>query len=641
MFAKPQNGARLTPQARFWWGPLFLRFLRFLRFLGFFGFFALLGILGTSSAQPALPDAPDATQPQPTLAHTQELLRVQNLVRANVLGLAREILETRGPAAQPTPEWLQWERQLWTLYRVQGLWRELYERTQQLPPAFPLDIRQEAQLQAVTALTALQQGSAARELIRAQLPARDTSQLHLRRLRQALIAAYLADDLLVEAHIAMRNFRRDYGVGETDWLLLSAGVLLRSGNFDGAINLLAPLDPPEARLLRLYARLGNRSLTPAQVVERALKIRDSPRGHSLAREIQAVMAEAHRATDQLQPLAGVLEDYLLAPASQNPGLGVYPRFEIADLFEVYEKIAHDEANAAGLLVGEEQRWLEHARQLPPDARVARRSLFAWLADVARASKLRQDAMDSYVTELIDIRRTALIAQVFGPQARLGKLSLGGETGLRLSAHALDNGDFQLAAEANANLSALPAGIDRNRWLLQAGRVDIFAGRYRQGGAKLSEWIESLEGLDAQQTDTILQPIFDLQTAEQHPIALELLYQVNARAPAGGQRREIAYWIAESYHGDAQYLVAADWFLHSALQQADGFDRWGQAARFRAAEALMEGGLFGDARRLFEDMLVRADSDASRNALKQKLQRLWLLESGSANFRDRASPDHDR
>lgn len=612
VFTNRQNGLySLTRPARFMWGPLLL-----------------LGVIGGSPAQSIPADAGEtASQSAPS----RELLRVQNLVRANVLDLARKILETRGPALQPTPEWLQWERQLWALYRLQGRWQKLYARTQLLPPAFPRDIRQEAQLQAVAALTALHRSSAARSLIRIQLRAADASQQYKRRLRQALIAAYLADDLLPEARIAMENFRRDYGSGETDWLLLSAGVLLRSGDFAAAINLLAPFDRPEARLLRLYARLGNRSLTPDQVIDRALELRASPPGKSLRRKIQAVMARANITAGRLYPLANAIEDYLLAPAPDNPALnGVYPQFEIADLFDVYAKIAHDAANKAGLLIGEERRWLDHARRMPPSSTVARKSLFAYLADGAQSPDFRQSAVDGYVNVLMDTRRTGLIGQLFGPGARLGKLSLGGESSLRLSAHALDNGNFQLAAEANANLSALPAGVDRTDWLLQAGRIDILAGRHRQGAAKLAEWIESFAALNPAQTDAILQPIFDLQTVEQHPLALELLHKVDERAPAGKYRREIAYWLAESYHGGGQYTTAADLFLHSALQQAGGFDRWGEAARFRAAEALMEGGLLADARRLFEDMLARAESDASRSALRQKLQRLWLLESSPQN-----------
>ena len=591
------------------------------------GAMLFFGVIVTGLAQVVEPDVETNTDKIKTT--TPELIRVQNLVRANVLGLAQEILETRGPAIEkkPSHEWQQWERQLWALYRVQGKWQKLYERIDQLPPTLPDAIRRESQLLAIKSLTALQRGSAARHLIRSQLLVADESQPHKRRLRQALIATYLADDLLPEARIAMQHFRMDYGAGETEWLLLSAGVLLRSNNPNAAVNLLAPLNQPSARLLRLYARLGNRSLMPDEVITRALEFRALPQSASLERHILALTAQANIAAGKFYPLAEVLEEYLLAPPPSDPGLNrVYPQFTADDLLNVYARIAEEEANLVGLLVGEEQRWFDHARQLPPESAVARRSLFAHLAVTAQDPALRRNSVDGYVDALIDIRRTALIERLFGADTRLGALSLGGQTGLRLSALALDNSDFKLAAEANATLSELPAGVERTDWLLQAARIDIFAGRHRRGAAKLTEWIESFDALDAAQTDAVLQPIFDLQTVGRHALALELLRQVDARAPTGKHRREIAYWLAESYQGSDQYHTAADWFLHSALLQDDGFDRWGKAARFRAAEALMDGQLFADARRLFEDLLTAADSDASRSALKQKLQQLWLLES---------------
>ncbi len=595
--------------------------------LGACGAVGVFGVVGICHAQPRQFGEGESQS-------AADLARVRNLIRANVLGLAREILETRAPALQPTAQWRQWERQLWALYRVQGAWQALYERTRRVPPSFPPPIRRQAALQAIEALIALRRGEAARHLIRQQLPA--APETYRRQLRQSMISAYLADNLIEEARIALARFRRDYGTWEEDWLL-GAEVLLQSGDADGAVNLLAPLVQPEARLLRLYARLHNRSLTPDRAVDHALDLLTSPQGKGMEREILAVIAQANIEAGKLYPLVDVFEDYLLTPTPHDPASRrVYPQFTARDLLDVYTAIAREQGNRAGLLVGEERRWLEHARRIPAKSTVARKSLFAHLAAAAGDSQVRQEAIDGYVNILIDTRRTALIERLFGDAAQvgLGELSLGGETGLRLSAHALANGDYRLAADANANLSQLPAGVARTDWLLQAARIDIFAGRHRTGAAKLDEWLAAFNRLAPEQIDAVLQPIFDLQTVAQHDLALALLHKVEARIAAGGEtdkyHREIAYWLAESYHGSGQYDLAADLFLHSALQQADGFDRWGEAARFRAAEALSAAGLFDDAKALFEDLLARADSEVRRSTLRQKLQRLWLLQSNHAD-----------
>ncbi|MGI9310570.1 MAG: hypothetical protein ACR2P7_03430 [bacterium] len=612
------------------------------------------------------PRAPTLAAQAPVLL--PKLTRVRNLVRANVLGLAREILETQGPPPRANDEWLAWERQLWAVYRAQRQWRRLHARVASIPPSFPAAIRREAARQAIDALNALQQGAPARALIRDQLLAADASAdadnaHHLRHLREALIESYLNDNLLADARIALERFRADYGARGIKWPLLAAGVLLQSGDADAAINLLAPLDQPAAKLLRLYARLRNQTLTPLLAADRARgllpteadettdetvnkkannKPNETPAAMALRRDIHAVIAQAQREAGAPQAFAEALESYLSATELESESTSsptardIYPRFTSQDLLDAYRVIAQHEANRAGLLVGDESQWLIHATGLPDDDAITRRSLFAHVAYVAHRaapdaqSALRRRASDAYVGALIAAERAVWIARMFGADAPLGELVLGGEVGLRLAAHAVARGDYAAAADANARMVALPPTLARADWLLPAARIDILAGDYQRGAARLNQWIESFERFTPAQTDAVLQVIFDLQTAARHRLALVLLHKIDARAPRGKHRREIAYWLAESYHAEAQHRVAADWFLHSALQRADGFDRWGEAARYRAAESLQHANLFAAARRLFEDMLARADSDARRNAVQQKLQTLHLLEAASAS-----------
>lgn len=592
----------------------------------------LLGVSGNCAA--AQPDWLQYEAEVPSFS--QKLVRVQNLVRANVLELAQEILETegptlKGPKLQSSKQWLQWERQLWALYQARGQWQKLYRRVQRLPSNLPPLVQQEVQLQAINALTALQKGSAARDLIRQLMVSDDVSGEHpqqiKRQLRQAIISAYLADGLLPEARIAVDSFYKDYGSSETDWLLLSAGILIQSGDPSAAVNRLAPLQQPAAQLLRLYARLSDQTLTPEQVIELARKLLVTPQGQPLLREIHAVIAQANRNASHLQAFANSLEEYLLTTTARNPQLfRLYPQFTIQDLVDAYTTIAQQQANADGLVVGDEANWLEYAQAMSPDSTIVRKSFFAYLAKGAKNQAVRQQASDAYVDVLIETEQTDLIDQLFGEQAVLGKLTLGGATGLRLSAYALEKNNFRLAADANANLSELPADTDRADWLLQAGRVDIFAGRYQQGGTRLNEWIESFRSITEQQTITVLQPIFDLQTVQQHQLALPLLHKVRERATKNKHRREIAYWLAESYDDIGQHRLAADLFLHSALQQADGLDPWGEAARFRATEALMNHNLFDDAKNLLEEMLGRARDENWRSVLRERLQQLLLLQS---------------
>ncbi|MEJ2177064.1 MAG: hypothetical protein P8Y12_03745 [Gammaproteobacteria bacterium] len=528
-----------------------------------------------------------------------ELLRVRTLVRANVLELAERVLEHQGPPLLPNGEWLNWERQLWALYRAKGSWQELFDRVQSIPPAFPGSVHFEASQQAVTALIALGQGVRARIILRDLLLSGIVSERDKLSIRQQVI----------------------------ERLLLSARIALQSGDPDRAVNLLAPLDEPEARLLRSFARLKNESMPPGQVLEVGARFMQQQEFENLRKPVLAVMAEAASTAGSTVKVSDLVEQYLLAESSHNESLNrALPVFTTQDLMDVYGKIARQEANRAGYLGGEESGWTEFARLMSPVQAAARSAVWAYIAQTTDNRLVRQNAIDTYINGLIDKDRTALVHQLFGVNKPMGELDLSPITGLRLSTLAIDRGDVQLAADANANVSGPPPGMDYAEWLIYTGRIAIIAGRYEEGATRLEKWIASNQRLTPEQTDKVLQAIFDLQTVDQHQLAIPLLEQVNQKSPGGKYTREIAFWIAESYSATRQHIKAADYFLFSAMQKDNGFDQWGESARYRAADALMEGNLFTDARSLFEDLLRRATEDTRKQALQQKLQQLWLKES---------------
>ena len=211
---------------------------------------------------------------------------------------------------------------------------------------------------------------------------------------------------------------------------------------------------------------------------------------------------------------------------------------------------------------------------------------------------------------------------------MGPLDLSADVGLYLSNLALEKGNVRLAAAVVNSLSEVPSGMNQADWVLHVARVSIIAGRYEEGANRLANWISGYDRLSPDQTDQVLQPVFDLQTVKQHHHALDLLALINPRSPSERHQREIAYWIAESYRETKQYIRAADHFLFSALKKADGYDQWGESARFQAADALMQANQVSDAKVLFEDLLSRAREESRKNALRQKLQQLLLLDSYS-------------
>ena len=568
------------------------------------------------------------------------LQRVRTLIKANVLNLAQLILETEGPPSVPNKAWLNWERQLWKLYRIRGNWQGLYQRTRQIPPAFPQRIRKEARVQAINALIALNDGKKARTLVRQQLFSSDLLEFEIRAFRKLLIKSYLVDDLLIDASIAMNNYQADFHSATEDELLLMAKVYLKRNYPDAATSLLSSIKPPSAQLLRIFAGLKNQSLQPSRAISDAKKLfaELEPRSdHNAlkAYQILAVIIYAKHSSDNPLPAVDELEQYLSAVGEGISEVDdIYPRYSAADLLAAYKATALGETIQATLLNDSNVGWLDYVSRLPSSAVAQKKAIYGFLLQNRQndsvkhlqAGLFRRQLNDLFVTSLIQSARIDIISQLYGAGKPFGALSLSGNVGIELSDVALAAGNIQLAAEINRVLTEIPPGMERIDWLLRTVRISIIAGDYDKGYNDLMRWIGEFEQLESAQIDRILQPVFDLQTANQHNLSLQLLHEVNSRSQSDRHKREIAYWIAESYQATRQYIKAADYFLFSALQENNGFDPWGEAARYKASEALLAANLVADARVLIEDLLARAATTSRKTKLQQKLQQLWLHES---------------
>ena len=607
-------------------GPVFVRFLfRDLVVALFFGCVSLF------------PAEPVTARPNPVDGEVGneiadgDLDRVRTLIKANVLELARSILETEGPPALPTQAWLNWERQLWAVYRTTGRWERLLKRVRQIPAAFPDRILYQADIQAIHAYIELGQGAQARVLLRKRLLSTNINDRESRKLRKLLIESYLVDDYLNDAHIAMRYYQSDFRSREQDWLLLSAGVHLQLNDPDNAVNILAPLDQPSARLLRIYARLQNNTITPAQAVAKINRLNedmDASRYISLPLwQILAVRAYARLLSDTPQSALVDLEQYLVAAGQSLTRIDrAYPGFRVMDLLNAYRRVALNETNRLGLLLGESTSLMIHGLQLPQEAQSVRKAIFGHLLQGKNGPAMKRQLNDLFVTALMESDQSGVIPYLYGDDKPFGKLDLSGNVGLVLSNRALEMGNIELAAQINNSISVIPQSMDRLRWLLHVARISIIAGQYERGAQEVMEWIHAHDHLTAEQADQVLQPVFDLQKVNQHTMALELLNEINNRVVSRRHIREIAYWKAESFQAMRQFVRAADYYLFSAMQKDGGWDQWGVAARYRAAESLQFANLVTDARVLFKDLLARATDDKRRAQLKQKLQQLWLLES---------------
>ena len=557
------------------------------------------------------------------------LERLRLLARANLLELVERRLLTK-----PPPSWHHaygvWQLQLAELYRSRGAWQKLLD---QLQPVIENAVRlerppepwlEQAELYIAEAHRELGDPAAARAALRRALLTVGHSDAHRRRLRRQIITDYLAEDALPALELAMQQFQNDYRPQDAEWRLLQARIQLRLGRPAQAIDLLAPLTTAHARLLGLYARLQVGEL-PAEALQASLAELAERAPAEFVRPIMAVRIAALRRGGVTTELIEALETYLGSPVppDEPAGLPIYGR---EDLRRLYADFVADAANRAGLLVGDDQAWLEHAMSLPAAA-LERRAWFAHLWLEAEPEPIRRMAYDAFVVAQLAADHSALIDRLLDGGSGWAHLPLSPTTGLSLSNAALAAGHYALAATALTGLSS-PPGLSVTDWTLHAARIELLDGRSDAGSARLHAWLDGVKALDPEVFDRALQPVFDLQRLEEHDTALVLLARLARFAGTPEQRRQMPYWMAESHAARGEHLIAAEQFLISALAGQGGSDLWGQAARHQAAESLIRAGLYADAGRLLQDLLDISDEPQRRERLQQRLQSLRALEAAS-------------
>ncbi|MCK4710389.1 MAG: hypothetical protein KAU21_17370, partial [Gammaproteobacteria bacterium] len=165
------------------------------------------------------------------------------------------------------------------------------------------------------------------------------------------------------------------------------------------------------------------------------------------------------------------------------------------------------------------------------------------------------------------------------------------------------------------------------WVLRQARVLLLGGKLKKGDQKLNELIVQYTQPNKEDTDHILQILFDLQTLHADELAIKHFRQLMSLMIEPNQRREIMFWMADSFKALEQYERAALLYLQSAmLPGPETMDPWGQTARFNAAESLQKAGLVDDARRVYQSLLDITKEPARRSVLRHNIQQLWLTQS---------------
>lgn len=542
--------------------------------------------------------------------------------------LTLKMLEQAQPGIdQDLFEWILWEQERFAILTEWRQWDQLLIRIEALPDDIPNQFKLQAATYEARAYLELGQSVTARKILRDQLWQGLGDSSEYETWRRMVIESYIDDGRVEDARVAMLRFDQDFDTTDLGWLLLRSRVLIESGRYEQAIRLLSGRDEWQARLTSTFAsfRLGKIDKTE---LWRQVKLR-SEAADVGDEERASLWALGYYAAAEMSPVDRVVAlEALFHGATRSP-LKLF-QLPVDLLWLAYIDYAELVGNRSELLLGDDEKWLEMASSASKATPLKARALFAMLMLQASSSEISNRAASGYMDTFaeVDEEEHKLLENLFNHSETFSnahKIPAG--IRYQLVDLALKSADIEEATRLMSGLNSVPPGTSRFDWQLRQSRVLILGGRYEEGDQVLQALIGEYIEPDPPATDRILQVLFDLQTVGLHEQAIAHFNQLLRLNLEPRRRREILYWIADSYRGQKKFEQAALLYLQSAMLQApDSMDPWAQTARFNAAESLQAAGLIDDARRVYQALLAVTEDAARRSVLNHKVQQLWLNQA---------------
>ncbi len=525
-------------------------------------------------------------------------------------------------------EWILWEQERYQILTQWKQWNELLVRIEGLPKDLPEPFLQQAASYQIRAYIALGQNATARKLLRQQLWKPDAAASNeYKSWRRLVIETYLNDQRIDDARVAMLRYQQDFPTEDKEWLMLRARVLMQSKRYEEVTQLLGKRIDWQSLSMKLLAEYRNRQYS-AQTLwdltqQRIELIKDDPK------QLASYWSLAVIAARDLGPSNEVVALEQRLSLDIKDAINLYP-VDADQLWRAYLRYAQLVGNRSELLVGDDDSWLKLAQKSQKIAPVKARSLFAYLMTKSAQPEIRQQAAKDFL-QTLDLNKDAnktLIDQLFNRSQKFSDASqIPVDIRFVLVDLALKKADIVEATRLMSGLDKVPADTRKFDWLLRQARVLLLGGKLQQGDAKLDQLIESYSEPNKQDTDRLLQVLFDLQTLHADEQAIRHFRQLMSLSIDAKQRREILFWMADSFKALRKYDKAALLYLQSAMFPGpDSMDPWAQTARVNAAESLAKAGLVDDARRVYQSLLKVTKEPGRRSFLRRSIQQLWLTQN---------------
>ena len=567
----------------------------------------LLNPLAGVAAAASLPAAsiPAASIPAASIpaASIKELpvQEISALAEQGAESLSLLLLAEAEPDLAQAPEaWTRWHRSKIELLRQKEAWQAIIREYENLPLAVPAAHRDWLFTQVIKTYLTMGSGEQARDLLLALIWDSEHDEGELAQWRRLVVQSYLVEGRYEDARSAVLRYEQDYPAAaqEPRWLGLKARLLIANERANEAAILAVGSTAAPARSAYVLARLNGGAPLEPDLVDQAFGWLDAPGlDVSFKQALFNGLFQRSRQLDDWPRRIGLLQRLLEVT-----------HLEVAQVTAVVDALwfslvqyGRQLANRHQLLVGNFTPWFELAQQLEAGEDWQAEALYAWLAIEAQGADIKARAHRGLVERLSHRGENDLLRSLYLSSAQFTDVSvLPLAVMYRLVDMALAEHDLGLAAKLMSELDA-PAGVDVVEWQLRRARVQILAGNPARGGARLKE-IAAADSLTDSQLDNLVLAVQDLQHQGAPELGTEILQTLLPKLPDSRRRGELYFWLGELRWSQGRYSDAARHYLHAARLSAQAESDWAEAARGRAAEALVRAGLISDAVQLYRRLL---------------------------------------
>lgn len=527
---------------------------------------------------------------------------MRDLAGAGAIQLALRRIDTLQPSDTAAPQWIDWQRLRLKLLAESDRHEELLQQTSRLPNHLAGSVRAEFHVRAAQSALVLGRYSTARDHAGRALWAEGLDAAHVRQIRFLVIRSYVFEGKADEAYRSMLRFQQDYRPLDVPTATIFVDALIDLGLVKEAVNWLGQIEEGGATKLRL--RLHTGLVSPNEAIAQARA--------ALARKDDGVWWRVVRdGATRMQSGATLIEaqerllNYKEAPAAAAAALWV-----------AYADYARLNANTHQLLAGDEASWLDFALRRNAAEPVVARAYLGYLSRHAGVEAVRRRAQDEFAAAFAaaGLSRTAVRIFDAWPGSASG-LPVSARHVLGALAEKLDDAvralDYWNGVPAPIDMPLLTWDVRLSAMALRAGRAGIaadmatklVAGRPSIPPQLLAEWT-----------------MLARQLADHGQAEASLALFENALPQIGGaQARELLSAMARIHDSRNRPLLAADYYLRSALRAA-ATDVMAADARLGAGLALTRAGLQDDARAQFEWVLQHSKEPSQLEVARRELGR---------------------